>query len=924
MKNIEHLAKVYAASCSGLDIITSVCPQAAGAVENTKKKFRLRLDEKTPSACLVPPKGVDGCWYVVDYGGGEGERRFSPIDLYMREKGYTQSQFSLALHKLMEQYGVAEELKSSVNKPDIEQRDAMAFEIGQPPKVVCREGFSNDDLATWGPCVKGEHLKELGWKSVVSISVTKDSRTTIRKSTDTYPIFVEDCAYQDADGIIRKFQKVYEPKCFNKAFRFFIIGKKPQHYIFGLDALRRKFEERGEEKLDEVVLVSGGSDAVNCLSMGYQPVWLGSETEDLTESDVRLLLKYARRIVSIPDIDATGRKAGRRLALRFPIISTAWMTDDDMGHLHDNRQRRRKDLKDFIQLHPRHDDMYRLISRAQSALYWSKQEDKEGHTSYVISPARLNYYLGLHGYYTLKDDTRKEPLYILVDGIKVNRVVAKTIVNFLLQQTVREGLDEALQNKLLRCRDLPTNQTSHLAERDDLDFTKSTATSQRFFFRNGWVEVTADGITRKPYTSLCDSYVWQESIVEHDYRDMAPMFEVTKDDDGDLLVKVADCQPSKFFQFVINASRLYWRKADEQGLSLTDEELAKENRCLLSKLLNIGYLLWGYKSESQAWATLCLDSAMGESEDECNGRSGKSFFLKALGQLLNTFCIEARVPSIVDNRFLFDGVTADTDLIIVDECHRQLNFDFFFGRITGNFRGEAKGDHPFEIPFSKSPKFAFGTNYTLRKNDPSTMGRVWPQIFSDYYHEKTRQNDYLETRKIRDDFGCDLMGIEYPEQDWQADIAFMLQCVRLYLSLPVAERKVMPPMECIERRSERAVIGRDFEEWAEVYFAPESGNLDREVKQDELYNNFCREVTYKISKTKLTKKLKTYCEYAHHIHCLNPASVTGKQKDGERIMRRVDGVMSQFFYVQSVMEYERLQQEVQTKSQDSTEQDLPF
>lgn len=131
-------------------------------------------------------------------------------------------------------------------------------------------------------------------------------------------------------------------------------------------------------------------------------------------------------------------------------------------------------------------------------------------------------------------------------------------------------------------------------------------------------------------------------------------------------------------------------------------------------------------------------------------------------------------------------------------------------------------------------------------------------------------------------------------------------------------------MECVERRSERAAIGRDFEEWAEVYFAPESGNLDREVKQDELYNNFCREVTYKISKTKLTKKLKTYCKYAPHIHCLNPASVTGKAKDGERIMRRADGVMSQFFYVQSVKEYERLQQEDQTKSQDSTEQDLPF
>ena len=923
METKNLILRVYDATNRGLDIIISVCPEAEATVGN-KKKFKYRPEEKTPSACLRPPRDQFDCWRVIDYGGGEGERSLTPIDVYMRDKGYSQKQFSLALHELMEEYGVEEELKSSVNKPEIAQREAFACEIGQPPRVKTKEAFTNDELAAWGPTVKPEHLTALGWQPVSSIETTKDGKTTIRKATQTYPIFVETCEYTDEQGNVQKFQKVYEPKCFNKAFRFFIIGKKPQHYIFGLQALRHQFEERGEEKLNEVVLVSGGSDAVNCLSMGYQPVWLGSETEELREDDVKLLLKYARRIVNIPDIDGTGRKAGQRLALRFPMIYTAWLTPEDMGRLHDNRGRQRKDLKDFIQLHPHRDDMHRLIGRAQSALYWSKHEDNDGNPFYTISPARLNYYLDLNGFYTLKDDSKKEPIYIHMNGIRVNRVVAKTITGFLIAQAQREGLDEALQNKLLRCRDLPTNQVSHLTERDDLDFTKATATSQRFFFRNGWVEVTSEGITRHPYSSLCDSYVWEDSIVNHDYRDMAAMFEVSKDESSNLQVTVADHQPSKLFQFVINASRLYWRKADEHKQALSDEERSEENRCLLAKLVNIGYLLHSYKSESAAWATLCLDSTMGENEDECNGRSGKSFYLKALGQLLKTFCIEARVQSIVDNRFLFDGVTEDTDLIIVDECHKALNFDFFFGRITGTFRGEAKGDHPFEIPFSKSPKFAFGTNYTLRKSDPSTMGRVWPQIFSDYYHEKTKQNDYLETRKISDDFGCNLMGSEYPEHDWQADIAFLLQCVRLYLSLPAAERKVMPPMEQVERRAERATVGKDFEEWAEIYFAPENGNLDREIKQDEIFNNFSREVAYRISKNKLTKRLRAYCDYAEHIHCLNPAFITGKPKDGERIMRRADGVLTYFYYVQSVKDYERRLEEPEKKSSEPEEQVIIF
>ena len=923
MMETNLLQHVYDQTNDGLDIIVGVCPEAGDAVAN-KRNFRLRPDERTPSAKIYPPDQKRPYWHVKDFGMGEGGGFFSPIDLYMWSKGYTQSQFAMAVQELAEQYGVQEELKQSINKPEVTKRQALPCEIGKPVKITYRDNFTADDLKTWGPRVKPEHLKELGWRAVASITRTDNGTTTIKKATDTYPIFIEDCPYLDAQGNTQLFQKVYEPKNFNKAYRFSILGDKPQHYIFGLSALRRQFEERGEEKLDQVVLVSGGSDAVNCLSMGFQPVWLGSETEDLLESDYWLLMKYAKRVINIPDIDDTGRKAGRRLALRLPGIHTAWMTDRDMHQLHDNRGRRRKDLKDFIQLNPHKEDMQRLIDRAQCALFWSKRDDKDGNASYTISAARLNYYLALNGYYTLKDDSVKEPVYIHIDGIRVSRIVAKSISSFLISQAQCEGLDEGLQNKLLRCRDLPSNQVSHLEERDDLDFTRATATSQRFFFRNGFVEVTANGITRRPYSSLCDSYVWEHTIVDHDYRDMPPMFEVSRSDEGELSLQIADQQPSKLFQFIINASRLYWRKADEQGLPLTDQERFEENRCLLAKLLNIGYLLHGYKSESAAWATFCMDSTMGETEDECNGRSGKSFYLKALGQLLNTFSIEARVQSIVDNRFLFDGVTEETDLIIVDECHKALNFDFFFGRITGSFRGEAKGDHPFEIPFKQSPKFAFGTNYTLRKSDPSTMGRVWPQIFSDYYHEKTKQNDYRETRKISDDFGCNLMGSEYPEYDWQADIAFLLQCVRLYLSLPAAERKVMPPMAQVERRAERAAVGKDFEEWADIYFAPESGNLDREIKQDELFTNFSREVSYRVSKNILTKRLKAYCDYASHIHCLNPAFITGKEKDGERIMRRAEGVLSYFYYVQSVQDYENRLAEKNNQRPDPEEQVLIF
>ena len=339
----EHLAQVYAVSNSGLDIILSVCPQAADAVGN-KSAFKFRLDERTASAHLYPPDERADYWRIVDYGLGEGERCLSPIDLYMMDRGYSQTDFSKALHELMEEYGVAEELSSKVNKPEIESREATPDEIGQPPRVTFREGFTADELKVWGPCVKAEHLEQLGWKAVTAVARTNDGKTTILKSTPAFPMFAQTCTYLNSNGTPREFLKLYEPKNPKKEFRFAIVGQKPPHYLFGLDALRRKFDERGEEKLDEVVLVSGGSDAVNCLSMGYQPVWQDSETVELPEDDLWRLLKYAKRVINLPDIDATGVKMGIRLALRYPQLFNAWMTPKDMGFLHDNRGRQRKDL----------------------------------------------------------------------------------------------------------------------------------------------------------------------------------------------------------------------------------------------------------------------------------------------------------------------------------------------------------------------------------------------------------------------------------------------------------------------------------------------------------------------------------------------------------------------------------------------------
>lgn len=901
IKNMDNdkLSQLYAATQGGLDIILDLVPQAEVAVSNPKRKFKFRTEERTPSAMLLPPKDGDGCWRLIDYGLADAQRAFSPIDLYMRERGYGQMDFYVALQELCEQFGVADVLSKKVNKPLVETRPALENEPNGYRQLKTAQGFTADLKRTWGPRVTAETLAALGWRQVEWWSYTwqdKDGRlmTTIRHQTDTYPIFALQCEEANAELHSQVFHKIYEPCNPEKQFRFCFVGMKAKNYLYGLEALRRAWQLNNEQKLKQVVLTSGCSDAANAMSMGYQPVWLDSETVELSPPQLATLKTYANEVVNIPDIDPTGVTMGKRLALKYPEIRTAWIPRDLM-RLHDNRGHCRKDLKDYLQLHPQPEMMERLVSSALAAKFWHEVRDKNGNvTDYQLSATSMSYFLALHGYFTLCNDDRKEPLYIhILDGV-VTPIVAKSVRTFIANWAQKQALPQALQDRIMRSRDLPSDQRSILIERNDLDFTSATDHSQLFFFRNCLVEVTDAQIVRHEYKELTDRNVWASNIIPHEFRSMKPQFtwEVV---DGHYVIKpTADAQ-SKLMQVIWNTSRLYWRKEMEHGEELSNEEKAEEMQNFVAKVANIGYHLWANKIESEAWTTVCMDAKRGENENECNGRSGKSFYLKAIGKMVNMFSVTVTKKSNLESQFLFDGVTEATRLVVIDECPKQLPVQYFFDRITGDFVVEKKGQSAYSIPFSRSPKLAMGTNYVILRNDPSWMGRMWMQVFSDYYHVKTDTNDYLETRQISDDFGCDLMRTGYPEQDWQQDIAFMLQCLQFYLSLPAGQRKQMPPMTQIKSRQQHAAVGNVFEEWADAYF--DDDRLDKALRKVEIYSDFKRETGLDYTSNRFVRKLKQYCLLKDYV--FNPATVTGLDDDGLNWKKRTGEKTEDYCFLQT-------------------------
>ena len=379
---------------------------------------------------------------------------------------------------------------------------------------------------------------------------------------------------------------------------------------------------------------------------------------------------------------------------------------------------------------------------------------------------------------------------------------------------------------------------------------------------------------------------------------------VGRDEEGEFLfsLDITDCRSSKFFGYLINSSRIYWRKEMEQrfgsqrerdeyraahpfdiaGEGLSETEREEQQLCLLSKMFALGYMLHQYKSPDRAWALMAMDAKIGEN-DECNGRSGKSFFYTLLGFLRRKVDMSGRSGNIMRNDHWLDNVDQFTQLLHIDDLDERMPASFFYDIITGSMTINPKGNHIFTIPFSKSPKIGFTTNYVPSDFDPSSNARLIYMVYSDYYHESTEQNDYLESRSIRDDFDKVLLTEAYSEEEWAADFAFAMQCVQFYLRMKrdFPTLKIQPPMENIRTRKLKRDMGENFEEWAYQFFAEGSGHLDVQLVRTEVFEDYKRYSNVSISVVDCLRSTETA-----RAGTLSPATLTTRSiPDAQRPSR---------------------------------------
>jgi hypothetical protein len=163
-----------------------------------------------------------------------------------------------------------------------------------------------------------------------------------------------------------------------------------------------------------------------------------------------------------------------------------------------------------------------------------------------------------------------------------------------------------------------------------------------------------------------------------------------------------------FLKFLINTSRVFWK--EELTRDLTPDESAIQQKNLINKLYALGYLIFRYKDASRPWFVWSMDNKISD-ENESHGGSGKSIFAKAPQYFMQYVVLNGRNPRLTQNDFCMERVTPITDYLLIDDCSRYFDFDFFFPYITGDGVVNRKAKESLIIKFEDFPKLHGTSNY---------------------------------------------------------------------------------------------------------------------------------------------------------------------------------------------------------------------
>lgn len=947
----------------GLDVIKRLFPECE---KNGKfVHFKLR-DESTPSANVFEAKGI---YLVNDH--GDGGKSMNAIDLVMLVEGLS---FPDACKWIAAEFQINGQ-STGFAKADFEMKKATKKQ--KPGECYFEfKPFTDNELSVLGPVVFEDSCDKVNLKSCKSVTRIKkyenhpvygnDTMQIIIKSNDRFPIFAYDFG---------TWQKIYQPFAKkdpdnpkSKDHRFSYAGDKPADYIFGLEDVKKRYNELKPEsegdvpKLDKIIIASGDRDGVNAISLDYPTVWLNSETATLEHSLFALLQDMAHEVYYIGDIDNTGKRETIKRALNFIDLKIVWLPEWLREGMYQDKPR--KDFTDFTQITWQRNknkdhlvnQVKNLLNDALPARFWD-YDPAAKKQKYSFNNEACYRFLNYNGYYRFEEEFAKEDFtFIRLQNGIVERVKTHHLANFPGEYLRSKRKPISLLNFIHRSAQLNEKSLSKLQLRK-IDFKDCSYNSQLMFFQNKVWEVTKDGIKEKDYRDLKETYVWKDKIIPHDVRlNNSPSFKITHNGTN-FDIEILN-ENNHFLNYLINTSRVHWRKCGDtpfkmelNGLNdedqeqyqikaaaierartayreanrfniaeegLTAEEIQEQKDHLINKLFSYGYLLHKQKIDDRSWCVFAMDHRISDVADS-NGGSGKSvMFDKAVRSILLSNQYKAgRDTEALKNKHMYEGIDKNTDYVLFDDLDARFPFSKLFSEITGDLAVNPKHGKQYVLSFQDSPKFAITSNFGLFKADSSTNRRILYTVFSDYYHYKS--DDDAKEHKPPMDFDGKMLFTQFTPSEWNDFFSVSAQALQFYLG---ENTKIGPPMGNVEKRNSLQSMGDGFKDWADSYLT--SSRLNEYVVKEDAIIDFEQKSKLKNwTSQRFKKALQEWCKY--YGYELNPQELINS---GVRIVRSVNGGSKECYFIKTG-KIEKMQQEIERRqaaalNTDVDTDDLPF
>ncbi|RYZ21365.1 MAG: hypothetical protein EOO16_13210, partial [Chitinophagaceae bacterium] len=237
--------------------------------------------------------------------------------------------------------------------------------------------------------------------------------------------------------------------------------------------------------------------------------------------------------------------------------------------------------------------------------FWVWEEDDKGRARLKLLYNELVDFLAWHGFYRLPLKDRYE--FVHVRKNVVYPVTTLDMKDFVFEYLIEHGERDVLEMCRRGSKNYFTAAILDGLPKKEVKFKSDTEKEAFVYFKNGYVEVTAQGMRLLPYEQL-DGAIWGSKLIDH-HIELKADTELLRTEESDETGEVKFFSPSVYAQFIWLCAH---NDEDKNDRTTCDLRIQK----FYSMVTATGYLLHEFKNPTITKAVVAVDHKIGEKHEQ--------------------------------------------------------------------------------------------------------------------------------------------------------------------------------------------------------------------------------------------------------------------------------------------------------------------